>query len=583
MKPIIWIITILMIASGLGYVMTVGTDYSGSSNVALKLNGKKIPTLEVDRTIQMVNEQYGNFGIKNAPDNAIEILGVNGAIEKNLLLNMANEAKISVSSKKIDEKYKENEEGITKYLAEMSGVTDIKNEMYKNLFKNWLSARGYTRDTFKNEIKDSLKIEGFTESLVSKVKDPTEADVQKYYDENKNIKFSDVEFDKAKINIIDILKREEAGKVYSELLTKAKKEAKIEDVNERYKDFIEKEVKNIDGISITNLELAKIKLSLIPYLGDDLSKLDELANSLIEKQIAMVKVAKEHGVVVNENLPLESQVVEYQEGLYEKIKNELNPTDEELKAYFESNRLLYDTHATSDIRLVVLKLDYSSEDWAKNKEAAEKLLKEVTVDNFREKAKEFGQDGSAPLGGELGEFSKDDMVSAFSEAVFKGEIGKVFPEVVTTEFGHHIIWIEARDDATGKAKASHILLIPEFSEKTNIDQQSEIKDVESKLISGEVALDKLSEINKNILYANNVQGVTDEGFIPNIINSKELTDVIFALDPKEVSHKILGKNAFIFQKINEIKAEKADFDKMKEKIKSDYLNRKATEEMEKLF
>ncbi|MGF6906665.1 peptidylprolyl isomerase [Fusobacterium sp. PH5-44] len=583
MKPIIWIITILMIASGLGYVMTVGTDYSGSNNVALKLNGKKIPTLEVDRTIQMVSEQYGNFGIKNVPDNAMEILGVNGTIEKYLLLNMANEAKISVSSKDVETKYKETEEGITKYLAEMSGISDVKSEIYKNLFKNWLNARGYTKDTFKSEIKDNLKIEGLTGSFKNKAKEPTEAEIEKYYAENKNIKFSDVEFDKAKVNIIEMLKQEEAGKVYSALLTKAKKVAKIEDINERYKNFTEKEVKNIDGISITNLELAKIKLSLIPYLGEDMSKLDELTNSLIEKQVAMIQAAKKRGIKVNEELPLESQITEYQEGLYEKIKSELNPTEEQLKEYFESNRLLYDTHATSDIKIAILKLDYSPEDLAKNKEKAEKLLREVTIDNFREKAKEFGQDGSAQLGGALGEFSKGEMIPAFSEAVFNGEVGKIIPNVVTTDYGDHIVWVEAKDEAAGKAKASHILLMPEFSEKTNAVHQNEIKEIESKILLGETPLDKLSESNKNILYAGTVQGVTAEGFIPNITTSKELTDVIFESNLNEVSHKILGNNAFIFQKTNEIKAEKAEFEKIKEKIKIDYLNRKATEEMEKLF
>lgn len=84
--------------------------------------------------------------------------------------------------------------------------------------------------------------------------------------------------------------------------------------------------------------------------------------------------------------------------------------------------------------------------------------------DFDALAKEFSEDpGSKEKGGDLGEFSQGDMVPQFDEVIFqKAEIGKVYPEVVETDFGYHIIRVDERTDATdnekAKAKAHHILL-----------------------------------------------------------------------------------------------------------------------------
>lgn len=88
--------------------------------------------------------------------------------------------------------------------------------------------------------------------------------------------------------------------------------------------------------------------------------------------------------------------------------------------------------------------------------------------DFADMAKQYGEDGTAANGGDLGWFAKGDMVQEFEDAVFalkKGEIGQ---ELVQTEYGFHIIKLidtktEKQTDADGKAinvemaMASHIL------------------------------------------------------------------------------------------------------------------------------
>ncbi|HLD22276.1 MAG TPA: protein translocase subunit SecD [Patescibacteria group bacterium] len=101
------------------------------------------------------------------------------------------------------------------------------------------------------------------------------------------------------------------------------------------------------------------------------------------------------------------------------------------------------------------------------KKTAEEVLAKATAEgaNFEELAKEYSQDpGSKDQGGDLGEFEQEAMVPEFDEVVFnKAEVGNVYPEVVETSFGYHIIRVDSKTPAdqnngTAKATAHHILL-----------------------------------------------------------------------------------------------------------------------------
>jgi len=63
--------------------------------------------------------------------------------------------------------------------------------------------------------------------------------------------------------------------------------------------------------------------------------------------------------------------------------------------------------------------------------------------NFEEMAREKSTGPSGPNGGDLGFFSRGQMVSEFEDAVFALEIGEV-SEPVQTQFGWHIIKLEER-------------------------------------------------------------------------------------------------------------------------------------------
>ncbi len=87
---------------------------------------------------------------------------------------------------------------------------------------------------------------------------------------------------------------------------------------------------------------------------------------------------------------------------------------------------------------------------SENKAAAQRLLTQIRDGaNFEDLAKTHSQDpGSAANGGDLGWFPKGRMVKEFDEAVQSLTKPGELSGIVESQYGYHIIRLEARKDAT---------------------------------------------------------------------------------------------------------------------------------------
>jgi peptidyl-prolyl cis-trans isomerase D len=105
------------------------------------------------------------------------------------------------------------------------------------------------------------------------------------------------------------------------------------------------------------------------------------------------------------------------------------------------SRIAKDTVFSARAKHILIKWDDASDAGkAAAKEKARGILKDIKGGaDFGQKAREFGSDGTAQRGGDLGWFSTGQMVKPFQDAVFAATKTGVLNDVVETDFGYHII------------------------------------------------------------------------------------------------------------------------------------------------
>lgn len=567
MKPIIWFVTILFVLSGsyLTIMNLKGSMSSGGATYAFKLDGEKISKLEVERTKATMIDGYSKYLGDKIDRSLIDIIAFNEVVDKNLTLKIAKDLKVKVPGSEVSEQYDRIESSIGN----------------KEQFKRMLQVQGYTRKSFKEELEKNLIVAKTLEKVRENIV-PTEDEIKEYYDENQYTMFNGKKLDEVKDSIVKELKEIKGNEEYATLLEQYRNKVKLEKVADEYSAYVEKTELESDGFVITNLDMARRTLQNLFLTNGDRDKARELSKEYYENQFKLVKEAVARGVKIDETLPIEYKFAEYNKGLFESIKNSLKPTDEQLKEFFNKNRMAYDVFPSSDAYIAILKVDPSEADKAAAKDKANEILKKLTVENFADMARE-NTDEPNSNGGDLGWFSKKDMVEPFQKAVFEGEVGKIYPEPVETIFGQHLIYIADRNDEEERAKASHILITPKISQKTLEQKEKEIGELKAKLIENKVKFEDLAKENKDVLHSGLYSNINDAGYIPNLGYNSDLTKLIFKAPLNKIETAVINDAIFIFEKVKEVKYKAADFNENKAKIKDDYLNYQSQEEMKKLI
>lgn len=135
-----------------------------------------------------------------------------------------------------------------------------------------------------------------------------------------------------------------------------------------------------------------------------------------------------------------------------KMADESAVTDEEISAYYENNKAKFSENEQVKARHILLMLDANAPQADADKTLAE--LKEIaakihSAEDFAAMAKEYGQDGTKANGGDLGWFSKEQMVKEFADVAFNLP-KNTLSEPVRTQFGYHLIWVDDKKDAKQK-------------------------------------------------------------------------------------------------------------------------------------
>lgn len=548
MKPIIIVITLAFALSSLIAFYYTTSSQLAIKNYAFKVNGKKVDAVNVARTKNMISANLQNRG----DDKILETLAVDQAIEEELVQQMADNLKIKVSSSDVNKEYEAIENRIKD----------------KEQFKRMIQAQGYTKASFKLEIERSLKRLKLLETFAANAK-VNDEEVLKMYNENKYSMFSGADFETVKDGLKKSLMQTEGNREFYKELQNMKKNMKLDDIRDQFASFEEKVQISKDGVDFTNVDYSKIYVQSLAS-GMKAEDIEGQIEDVLAYQAKILNKAKENNVAVDEALPVLIRVEDAYESLIGKIKSEVKYKDEDIEKYFKTNKANYDIYPSADAYISLYRAEPSEKDKEVAKAKAEKIMKTVTVENFAEKAKAESDCPSASRGGDLDWFSKGQMVAAFENAAFSGEVGKIYPEVVSTQFGEHIIYVTDKDDATGKVKASHILVTYKISDETIKEALKEVEEVGTKISSGEITFKDLPK--DKYTGGNLFENITETGYVPGIGFDEELAKAIYKAPINKVETLIAKGNIFLFQKTRENKYKSAEFSEVKDRVIDDYIN-----------
>lgn len=196
--------------------------------------------------------------------------------------------------------------------------------------------------------------------------------------------------------------------------------------------LVAKEATKMD-ISVTDEEIKEQMSNYTTMMGGQ-EKFDEfLDNNKISKEFFKENLRKE--ILFNKHR--------------ETFMAETNISEKEAQKYFNANK--------DD--LVVIK---ASHILVKTEEEGKKILERLNAgEKFDVLAKDLSIDkASAVNGGDLGYFTKGSMISEFEEVAFNLKVGEI-SDLVKTEVGYHIIYLEDRKDTFETLKDDIMKLLKE--------------------------------------------------------------------------------------------------------------------------
>jgi peptidyl-prolyl cis-trans isomerase D len=202
-------------------------------------------------------------------------------------------------------------------------------------------------------------------------------------------------------------------------------------------------------------DIKYISIPVIPSADDSAAVNDDLKRAVEE-----FKSSNEDSVYASNNTDGQTPFMKYTPASLPSFLSESDLTegnvigpvlDGETYKVVKVSKIFNDTIYSARAKHILIKwTDASDAAKAEAKEKARNILKDIKGGaSFEAKAREFGTDGTASRGGDLGWFSSGQMVKPFQDAVFGASKTGVLNDVVETEFGYHII--EVTNAKTNKA------------------------------------------------------------------------------------------------------------------------------------
>lgn len=239
------------------------------------------------------------------------------------------------------------------------------------------------------------------------------------------------------------------AEVNGEKISRAELEKKMEPMKKLYQaqfgmDFTKEESKEtlkkleksvLDQLITEKLILQEAKKEKIQVSSEEIkNQIDVLVKERFPSRQAFNDfLKKENFSLADLEKEISSQLIA--EKLAQKVidSQQITVTDGEAQQYFQHHQEEYNTPELVRARHILVK----------DKKQAEEIEEKLNQgEDFAQLAKTYSEDpGSKDKGGDLGYFSRGQMVEAFEKAAFSLKIGQI-SSIIQTNYGYHIIKVE---------------------------------------------------------------------------------------------------------------------------------------------
>ncbi len=153
-----------------------------------------------------------------------------------------------------------------------------------------------------------------------------------------------------------------------------------------------------------------------------------------------------------QNLPeLNQELLDYKKKVGASYILEKYLVDPAVKDLYEKRKI--------EVRASHIMIRPQNNDWDAAKKLADAIMDSIKMGaSFEDMVTKYSQDKySVPKGGDISYFTAGQLPIEFESAAYKTEKGQIYPEVVKTNFGYHIIKVTDKHARVPKIRASHIM------------------------------------------------------------------------------------------------------------------------------
>jgi len=253
-----------------------------------------------------------------------------------------------------------------------------------------------------------------------------------------------------------------------------------------------------------------------------------------------------------------------------KMRSQVTVSDSELRQYYEQHQSEYRLPDRVSAQHILFKTqEKKPEEIAAIRQKARDVLERAKKgEDFESLAKQFSEDTSAANGGDLGSFTRGQMVPEFEQVAFSLTPGAI-SDLVQTQFGIHIIKVKEKQEARNRPFEELKEAVRPIVSTRKAEQK--VSDVAQQIAVELVSNKDLNAVAQKFAVEVKETGLVEPGQpIPELGNAAELERRMAMMAKGEIGTAIPVERGYVVPMLTEIApAHPASFEEAQTKVAAD--------------